>query len=85
MIVEGPIDENWVRALNEIDSRSTNIEAKAVASANGYKAIEDVRPLLVDVKDKVSNRKNQRLPFEDLDFDAEDDTALQQAASQILW
>ncbi|KAJ5142765.1 uncharacterized protein N7515_001552 [Penicillium bovifimosum] len=55
-IVEGPIDENWVRALNEIDSRSTNIEAKAAASANGYKAIEDVRPLLVDVKDKAIER-----------------------------
>jgi hypothetical protein len=53
-IVEGPIDANWVRALNEIDSRSTNIEAKAAASANGYKAIEDVRPLLVDVRNKVS-------------------------------
>lgn len=53
-IVEGPIDENWVRALNEIDSRTTNIEAKAAASSNGYKAVEDVRPLLADVKTKVS-------------------------------
>ncbi|KAJ5308856.1 hypothetical protein N7508_004235 [Penicillium antarcticum] len=50
-IAEGPIDENWVRALNEIDTRTTNIEAKA-ASANGFKAIEDVRPLLTDVKNK---------------------------------
>lgn len=53
-IVEGPIDENWVRALNEIDSRTANIEAKAAASSNGYKAVEDVRPLLADVKTKVS-------------------------------
>jgi hypothetical protein len=53
-IVEGPIDENWVRALNEIDTRTTNIEAKAAASNNGFKAVEDVRPLLIDVKDKVS-------------------------------
>jgi hypothetical protein len=51
-IVEGPVDENWVRALNEIDTRTTNIEAKASAS-NGFKAIEDVRPLLEDVKNKV--------------------------------
>jgi hypothetical protein len=53
-IVEGPIDENWVRALNEIDSRTANIEAKAAASSNGYKAVEDVRPLLADVRTKVS-------------------------------
>lgn len=51
-IVEGPMDENWVRALNEIDARTTGIEAKASSSA-GFKAIEDVRPLLIDVKNKV--------------------------------
>lgn len=51
-IVEGPMDENWVRALNEIDARTTSIEAKA-SSSSGFKAIEDVRPLLVDVKNKV--------------------------------
>jgi hypothetical protein len=53
-IVEGPIDDNWVRALSEIDTRTTNIEAKAAASNNGFKAVEDVRPLLTDVKNKVS-------------------------------
>jgi hypothetical protein len=51
-IVEGPMDENWVRALNEIDARTASIEAKA-SSSSGFKAIEDVRPLLVDVKNKV--------------------------------
>lgn len=51
-IVEGPMDENWVRALNEIDARTTSIEAKA-SSSTGLKAIEDVRPLLIDVKNKV--------------------------------
>ncbi|KAJ5498019.1 Vps52/Sac2 [Penicillium expansum] len=55
-IVEGPIDENWVRALNEVDSRTANIEAKAAASSNGYKAVEDVRPLLTDVKTKAVQR-----------------------------
>ncbi|KAJ6044957.1 hypothetical protein N7460_006312 [Penicillium canescens] len=54
-IAEGPIDENWVRALNEIDTRTTNIESKA-SSANGFKAIEDVRPLLIDVKNKAIER-----------------------------
>lgn len=51
-IVEGPMDENWVRALNEIDARTTSIEAKA-SSSSGFKAIEDVQPLLIDVKNKV--------------------------------
>jgi hypothetical protein len=51
-IVEGPMDENWVRALNEIDARTTSIEAKA-SSSSGFKAIEDVQPLLIDVKKKV--------------------------------
>lgn len=52
-IADAPMDENWVRALNEIDARTTSIEAKASSSA-GLKAIEDVRPLLIDVKNKVS-------------------------------
>ncbi|KAJ5106463.1 Vps52/Sac2, partial [Penicillium angulare] len=54
-IAEGPMDENWVRALNEIDARSTSIEAKAASSA-GFKAIEDVRPLLIDLKNKAVER-----------------------------
>ncbi|OKP13757.1 Vacuolar protein sorting-associated protein 52 B [Penicillium subrubescens] len=54
-IVEGPMDENWVRALNEIDARTASIEAKA-SSSSGFKAIEDVRPLLVDVKNKAIER-----------------------------
>ncbi|KKK17400.1 hypothetical protein AOCH_003600 [Aspergillus ochraceoroseus] len=40
LIVEGPIDENWVKALNDIESRTTGIEAK-VASSSTSKAIED--------------------------------------------
>ncbi|KAJ5085913.1 Vps52/Sac2 [Penicillium argentinense] len=54
-IAEGPMDENWVRALNEIDTRTTSIEAKA-ASSTGFKAIEDIRPLLINVKDKAIER-----------------------------
>ncbi|KAJ5278894.1 Vps52/Sac2 [Penicillium angulare] len=54
-IAEGPMDENWVRALNEIDARSTSIEAKASSSA-GFKAIEDVRPLLIDLRNKAVER-----------------------------
>ncbi|KAJ5121985.1 hypothetical protein N7526_008922 [Penicillium atrosanguineum] len=54
-IAEGPMDESWVRALNEIDARTMSIETKA-ASSNGFKAIEDVRPLLVDLKNKAIER-----------------------------
>lgn len=53
-ISEGPIDENWVKALNEIDAREVSIGAKA-ASSTTIKAIEDVKPLLTDLKNKVSN------------------------------
>lgn len=54
-IAEGPMDETWVRALNEIDSRTAGIEAKA-SSSSGFKAIEDVRPLLINIKDKAIER-----------------------------
>ncbi|KAL5046281.1 hypothetical protein BDW71DRAFT_197731 [Aspergillus fruticulosus] len=55
MIVEGPIDENWVKALNEIEARTASIEAK-IASSSSTKAINDVRPLLEDVKKKAVER-----------------------------
>lgn len=59
-VADGPIDENWVRVLNEIDARSTSIEAKA-SSANGLKAVEDVQPLLIDVKNKVNLRRRSSM------------------------
>lgn len=52
MIAEGPIDESWVKALNEFENRTAGIEAK-FAGSSSTKAIEDVRPLLEDVKKKV--------------------------------
>ncbi|KAJ6144350.1 hypothetical protein N7470_008245 [Penicillium chermesinum] len=51
-IADGPMDENWVRALNEIDARTTSIEAKA-ASSSGLKAVEDMRPLLIDAIERI--------------------------------
>lgn len=53
LIAEGPIDENWVRALNEIETRTASIETK-LSAPSSTKAIEDVRPLLTDIKNKVS-------------------------------
>ncbi|KAL4922760.1 Sac2 family-domain-containing protein [Aspergillus aurantiobrunneus] len=55
MIAEGPIDESWVKALNELESRTASIEAK-IASSSSTKAIDDVRPLLEDVKKKAVER-----------------------------
>lgn len=52
-IAEGPIDENWVRGLNELETRTASIDAK-ISSSSSTKAIEDVRPLLTDIKNKVS-------------------------------
>ena len=52
LIAEGAIDENWARALNEIETRTATIEAK-VASSSNTKAVEDVRPLLTDIRNKV--------------------------------
>lgn len=50
VISEGPIDENWVKALNEVEARSASIEKSAGSSV---KAVEDVNPLLVALKHKV--------------------------------
>ena len=47
-IVEGPIDSRWVRTLNEIDLKTTNIESKG-----SLKAVEHVRPLLAAIRKKV--------------------------------
>ncbi|KAL4780900.1 Sac2 family-domain-containing protein [Aspergillus varians] len=55
IIAEGPIDENWVKALNEFETRTASIEAK-IASSSSTKAIDDVRPLLEDVKKKAVER-----------------------------
>ncbi|KAL2848059.1 Sac2 family-domain-containing protein [Aspergillus pseudoustus] len=55
LIAEGPIDDNWVKALNDIESRTTSIESK-IASSSSTKAIDDVRPLLEDVKKKAVER-----------------------------
>ncbi|KAL1985583.1 hypothetical protein VTN96DRAFT_7563 [Rasamsonia emersonii] len=53
-IAEGPIDENWVKALNEIEARAASIENKS--SGSQIKAIEDVKPLLTDLKNKAVER-----------------------------
>ncbi|KAK1149341.1 Vacuolar protein sorting-associated protein 52 [Aspergillus melleus] len=55
VIAEGPIDDNWVKALNEIETRTASIEAR-VSSSTTTASIEDVRPLLGDIKKKAVER-----------------------------
>lgn len=50
LIAEGPIDENWVKALNEVEARSASIDKSSTSSV---KAAQDVKPLLADLKNKV--------------------------------
>lgn len=52
-ISEGPVDENWIRALNELESRSGTL---AKNESGSIKAIEDVKPLLEDLKTKAVER-----------------------------
>ncbi|KAJ9209738.1 hypothetical protein DTO166G4_8647 [Paecilomyces variotii] len=55
VIADGPIDENWMKALNELEARAATIEAKSSGS-NNIKAVEDVKPLLTDIKNKAVER-----------------------------
>jgi vacuolar protein sorting-associated protein 52 len=52
-ISESPVDENWIRALSELESRSATIAKKESGS---IKAIGDVKPLLEDLKAKAVER-----------------------------
>ncbi|PCH04653.1 Vps52/Sac2 [Penicillium occitanis (nom. inval.)] len=52
-ITDGLIDEKWVKALNEIEARSISIEK---STGTSLKAVDDVRPLLIDLKNKATVR-----------------------------
>lgn len=58
LMMEGPIDDNWVRALHEIETRTARVEAKASSSSNS-RSIDDVRPLLGDLKNKVCDLESE--------------------------
>jgi hypothetical protein len=74
-VVEGAIDEAWVRALAEVEKRSKAMDAKSQESRK-IKGINDLKPLLENLINKVKktlgvqdeiltsagNRKNPRLP-----------------------
>lgn len=54
-IAEGPVDEHFTRALNEVEARSAMIEAKEKKSEN-IKALQDLKPLLENLKAKAIER-----------------------------
>ncbi|EDN10219.1 conserved hypothetical protein [Histoplasma mississippiense (nom. inval.)] len=55
LISEGPINQEWVKALNEVETRSANIEAN-MSTASNVRAVEDIKPLLSDLKAKAIER-----------------------------
>lgn len=58
-IVDGPIDEGWVRALAEVEKRSKALDIKS-KEAQEIKGISDLRPLL----DNLVNKVNSPAPLE---------------------
>ncbi|EZF74707.1 hypothetical protein H105_03594 [Trichophyton soudanense CBS 452.61] len=54
-ISDRPIDQEWVKALSELDTLSSTINADTSTPEN-IKAIEDVRPLLKNLQEKAVER-----------------------------
>lgn len=54
-IADGPIDDNFTRALAELEARSALLEGKK-DNSGPVKALEDVKPMLDDLKAKAVER-----------------------------
>lgn len=54
-IAEAPVDESWLQALKELETRSVAIESK-LKSDEPIKALDDVKPMLDDLKAKAIER-----------------------------
>lgn len=54
-ISEGPIDQSWVSALEELDKRSVTMH-RASQTPNRSVAVSDLKPLLDDLSNKVVSR-----------------------------
>lgn len=52
VISEGPIDDAWVRALDDLQSMSKAVESQK-SEAMAVKAVADLRPLLDEISNKV--------------------------------
>ena len=51
-ISEGVIDENWVRALDEVEKRSKIVDTR-LKSSDTTRAVTDIKPLLENLTSKV--------------------------------
>lgn len=51
-IVDGPIDEAWIKALAELEKRSKSVQGKAKEQKK-TKALEDLLPILENLTNKV--------------------------------
>ncbi|KAI9796009.1 MAG: hypothetical protein M1835_004784 [Candelina submexicana] len=54
-ISDGPIDEQWLKALEELEKRSQAVETKAQAQRK-FKAVEDIKPLLENLINRATER-----------------------------
>jgi hypothetical protein len=52
-ISEGPIDENWVKALSDLEKRTKLIESRQ-QDQQKLKALDDLKPLLENLNNRVS-------------------------------
>lgn len=56
LILDGPIDPSWIKALKELEKRSQAIHSKAKGPEKTV-AISDVKPLVDDMTNKVGIAK----------------------------
>ena len=54
-ITEGPIDETWIKALDDVEKRSRAIDSKT-KDGNQVQAAEDLQPLLENLTNKAVER-----------------------------
>lgn len=54
-IADGPIDDAWVKAVDELDRRAKAVEAKA-KNTGELKSASDLRPLIKDLQDRATER-----------------------------
>lgn len=54
-ITDGPIDDAWIKALDDIEKRSKALDANAKIGAE-TKGAADLRPLIKDLKDRATER-----------------------------
>lgn len=54
-IIDGPIDDTWIKALEDVEKRSKLLEAKAKTGSE-TKSASDLRPIVKDLKDRATER-----------------------------